>query len=195
VTLRASSTIAGVFVRDLRWIADDRGALTELYRDSWEVPPCGMDEARLVAGGILAAIGSHDGPHLYSTIENVGRAREVYLTETREGLVKAWHFHRCQTDRFTAVRGTLRVVLYDDRANSPTRGGWHEVVLDPDRAHRQLLIPPGVVHGWKNIGQGTAAILNCVTDEWNNWNDEFRRGPHDGPAEGVPFDWHARADG
>lgn len=172
-------SIAGAFLRDLRWIADDRGALSELYRDSWE-PPGTFDFGSAVP--------------TFSRVANAGRARQVYLTETRPGVVKAWHFHREQTDRFVPVRGTLRVVLYDARELSPTRGGWFEVVLDPDRAHRMLVIPPGVVHGWKNVGTETASIMNCVTTEWTG-SDEFRRGADEGPVEGVPYDWHARRDG
>ena len=40
---------------------------------------------------------------------------QVYLSTVYPGVVKAWHYHRIQDDRFTCVRGMVKAVLYDDR--------------------------------------------------------------------------------
>ncbi|MDI3281087.1 MAG: dTDP-4-dehydrorhamnose 3,5-epimerase family protein, partial [Bacillota bacterium] len=47
---------------------------------------------------------------------------QVYLTTAYPGVVKAWHYHKLQTDNFVVVKGMMKVVLYDDRPDSPTRG-------------------------------------------------------------------------
>ena len=46
---------------------------------------------------------------------------QVYLSTVYPGVVKAWHYHRIQDDRFTCVRGMVKAALYDDREGSPTR--------------------------------------------------------------------------
>jgi dTDP-4-dehydrorhamnose 3,5-epimerase-like enzyme len=53
---------------------------------------------------------------------------QVYLTTVFPGVVKAWHYHRTQEDRFTCVRGMIKAVLCDDRDGSPTRG-FHQRVF------------------------------------------------------------------
>jgi dTDP-4-dehydrorhamnose 3,5-epimerase len=45
---------------------------------------------------------------------------QVYFTTAYPGVVKAWHYHKKQTDNFTCVRGMMKVALYDDRKESPT---------------------------------------------------------------------------
>ena len=45
---------------------------------------------------------------------------QVYLTTAYPGVVKAWHYHKKQTDNFTCVHGMMKVALYDARADSPT---------------------------------------------------------------------------
>jgi len=40
---------------------------------------------------------------------------QVYMTSAYPGVVKAWHFHKKQTDHFCVVKGMMKVVLYDSR--------------------------------------------------------------------------------
>ena len=47
---------------------------------------------------------------------------QVYITCCEPGFVKAWHYHKVKTDYFTCIHGTARVVVYDDRDGSPTKG-------------------------------------------------------------------------
>ncbi|MGD9817888.1 MAG: dTDP-4-dehydrorhamnose 3,5-epimerase family protein, partial [Desulfomonilaceae bacterium] len=47
---------------------------------------------------------------------------QVYVSTIYPGVVKAWHYHNRQDDRFTCVRGMVKAVMYDDRDASPTRG-------------------------------------------------------------------------
>ena len=164
-------------LRDLRWHADARGALTELFRESWE-------------GSRNFAPGS----------EHLGAVRQVYLSETEPGVVKGFHVHRIQWDRFACLRGMVLVVLADARPDSPTLHNVWEIVLDPDRAHRMLVIPPGVLHGWMALpGSGRSAVLNCVSREYSppgsQGCDEYRVGAHDPLWEGGgSYDWHRRRD-
>jgi dTDP-4-dehydrorhamnose 3,5-epimerase len=47
---------------------------------------------------------------------------QVYVTTTYPGVVKAWHFHKVQSDNFACIIGMIRVALFDARKDSPTYG-------------------------------------------------------------------------
>lgn len=116
---------------------------------------------------------------------------QAYLTAAYPGVVKAWHYHKKQTDHFVCVRGMMKVVLYDDRAGSPTRGLLNEFFIGD---HNPLLvqIPAGVYHGFKCISEHEALVVNIPTELYDYAApDEFRLDAHD-PA--VPYDW-SRKDG
>jgi len=51
---------------------------------------------------------------------------QVYLTTAYPDVVKAWHYHKKQTDNFTCIKGMMKVALYDDRPGSPTFGQVNE---------------------------------------------------------------------
>lgn len=119
--------------------------------------------------------------------------RQVYLSETLPGVVKAFHSHRVQTDVFTCIVGRVLLVLVDVRVGSPTYGTLAEYALAADRGPRAVSIPPGVVHGWKAISETPAIVLNAVSREYDG-TDEYRR-PADSPGEGLSYDWHGRRDG
>jgi len=116
---------------------------------------------------------------------------QVYMTTTLPGVVKAWHLHKKQTDNVCCVFGMIRLGLFDDREDSPTRGVVNEFFMG---MHRPLLvrIPPLVYHGWKCVSLEEALIVNTVTEPYDYKDpDEFRRDAHD-PA--IPLDW-TRKDG
>jgi dTDP-4-dehydrorhamnose 3,5-epimerase len=119
------------------------------------------------------------------------RFGQVYVTAVYPGVVKGWHYHKIQTDHFVCVSGMAKVVLYDGREGSPTRGEVNEVFMGHQRP-RLLKIPPGVLHGFKGIGQEVTIIVNVPTELYNYQQpDEYRLPAH---TDQVPYDW-ARQDG
>ena len=63
--------------------------------------------------------------------------------------------------------GTVKVVLYDDREGSSTRGMLNELHFgDHNRAH--LVIPPGIWHAMKNVGTTDVIFVNCPTKPYNH---------------------------
>ncbi|MDI6809232.1 MAG: dTDP-4-dehydrorhamnose 3,5-epimerase family protein [Candidatus Eisenbacteria bacterium] len=116
---------------------------------------------------------------------------QVYLTVAYDGVVKGWHYHKKQTDYFVVVRGMMKVVLYDQRENSPTRGEVNEFVMG-ELNPMLLVIPPEIVHGMKAVGGQAGYLINCPDQVYNHESpDEYRIDPHEG---GIPYDW-ARKDG
>lgn len=116
---------------------------------------------------------------------------QVYITTAYPGAVKAWHYHKKQWDHFVCVRGMMKVVLYDNREGSSTRGEVNEFFMGD---HRPILlqIPPLVYHGFKCVSDVEAMVVNCPTEVFvYDDPDEFRVDPHDND---IPYDW-ARKDG
>jgi dTDP-4-dehydrorhamnose 3,5-epimerase len=103
------------------------------------------------------------------------------------GTIKAFHYHLHQTDFWTTVRGLLQVVLMDLRTGSPTFGARNTMYIGELRPW-QVLIPPGVAHGYKVIGRDDA-LLVYLTDRFYNPKDEGRI-PHNDP--GINYDWETQ---
>jgi len=111
---------------------------------------------------------------------------QVYLTTAYPGVVKAWHYHKKQTDNFTCIKGMMKVVLYDSREGSPTRGQLNEFFLG-DQNPLLISVPPLVYHGFKSIGEETAFFLSVPTFAYNYDDpDEFRLPPD---TKDIPYDW------
>ena len=100
------------------------------------------------------------------------------------GSIKAFHFHLHQTDCWTPAMGMFQVVLADLREGSPTYGERNTIYVGALRPW-QILIPPGVAHGYKVIG-GEPGMLIYMTDRFYNPADEGRT-PHNHP--GINYDW------
>jgi dTDP-4-dehydrorhamnose 3,5-epimerase len=100
------------------------------------------------------------------------------------GTIKAFHFHRHQTDLWVPSAGMFQVALVDLRPDSATFGVRNTLYLGALRPW-QVLIPPGVGHGYKVIGE-TAGMLVYVTNRLYNPQDEGRI-PHNDPS--IQYDW------
>ena len=116
---------------------------------------------------------------------------QVYLTTAYPGVVKAWHYHKIQTDYFCVVKGMMKVVLYDSRDDSPTKGLVNEFFIG-ELNPCYIKIPPFIYHGFKCISENYAIVINCPTEIFNYDDpDEYRIHPHDND---IPYDWK-RKDG
>lgn len=100
------------------------------------------------------------------------------------GVIKAWHFHRIQTDWWYVVSGVLRVGLCDMRPDSPTFRQTMDFLMGDHQPAGVLKIPPGIAHGCKTV-QGPVNLL-YVTSHTYNPKDEIRIA-HDDPE--INFDW------
>jgi len=84
-----------------------------------------------------------------------------YISLTAPGRSRGPHEHKEQTDYFFFTgSSSFRVYLWDNRDNSTTSG--HHCHLDIDKDDLvALIIPPGVVHGYKNTGSDNGIIVNA----------------------------------
>jgi len=111
---------------------------------------------------------------------------QVYLTTAYPGVVKAWHYHKKQTDNFTCIHGMMKVVLYDAREKSPTKGNLMELFIG-EKNPLLVAVPPGIYHGFKAIGTDTAYFLSIPNFPYDYKNPDEYRIPPDSPD--IPYDW------
>ncbi|MDP2726221.1 MAG: dTDP-4-dehydrorhamnose 3,5-epimerase family protein [Dehalococcoidia bacterium] len=111
---------------------------------------------------------------------------QSYVALNYPGVVRAWHYHRQQTDHFVAIKGMVKVALYDAREGSPTHGEVQEFFLG-DHNPTLLKIPPGVYHGYKTIGTEPSLLVNFPTRTYNRASPDEYRVPWDSPD--IPYDW------
>ncbi len=111
---------------------------------------------------------------------------QVYLSVCAPNVVKGWHFHKKQVDHFIVVKGNGKVVLYDNREGSSTKGNVEEYFLG-EKNPILLKIPTYVVHGITPVGDEPCYLINVPTEKYHYKDpDEFRI-PHNSPE--VPYDW------
>jgi len=117
---------------------------------------------------------------------------QVYITTAKPGYVKAWHYHKKQTDNFVCVKGSIRVGLYDGRENSKTKGMVQEFILNLEKPIL-LQIPPGVYHGFESYTEDDCILINLPTEPYNHKNpDECRINPFN---NNIPYKWNSKKGG
>ncbi len=109
---------------------------------------------------------------------------EIYFSTVRPGVVKGWHLHERMVINYAVVHGAIKLVLFDDRGGSATRGELMELFVG--EANYQLVsVPPGVWNGFKGVSEHPAIVANCATIPHDP--GEIRRLPPDDPA--IPYSW------
>jgi len=111
---------------------------------------------------------------------------QAYITAGYPQVVKAWHMHKKQTDNMACIKGMMKLVLYDGRETSKTKGEVNEFVIG-ERNMILVQIPPLIWHGFKTISDDFAILMNVPTEVYNYKSpDEFRL-PAD--TNKIPYDW------
>jgi dTDP-4-dehydrorhamnose 3,5-epimerase len=109
---------------------------------------------------------------------------QVFQSWLAPGRISAWHAHELTTDRLFVSQGTLRIVLYDNRAESSTRGSINQFRLGARRP-ALVVVPPKVWHGVQNAGAVPAVLINTVDRAYRYQDPDHWRLPVDSPD--VPF--------
>ena len=108
-----------------------------------------------------------------------------YISITKPGVSRGPHEHTDQSDRFCfAGPGKFEVRLWDNRSDSPTYLNRQTIAVGEDNPS-VITIPPGVVHGYRNIGDGEAMVINLPNRLYagvgkNEAVDEIRHESNDG---------------
>ncbi len=115
------------------------------------------------------------------------RFGECYFSEVLPGAIKAWKRHRIQTQNLAVPVGRIRMVIYDDREGSVTRGQLQVLELGRPDAYLRIQIPPGLWYGFACIGDRPALLANC-TDLPHDLTEGEQCSPNH-PI--IPYQWTA----
>jgi len=109
---------------------------------------------------------------------------EVYFSVALPGVIKGWHLHTRQTQNYAVVSGMIKLVLYDVREHSPTKGEINELFIGEDN-YCLVRIPTGIYNGYKTYGIKPAIVANCATEP-HDPNEMKRLDPFD---SSIPYNW------
>jgi dTDP-4-dehydrorhamnose 3,5-epimerase len=112
---------------------------------------------------------------------------EIYFSLVYPDVVKGWHLHREMTLNYAVPVGMIKLVCYDDRPESPTRGSLLELHVG-ELNYVLVTIPPLVWNGFKGTGRSVALVANCSTIPHDP--DEIVR--VDPFTPDIPYDWALR---
>ena len=161
--------LQGLRIKQMKRLPDERGFFTEVMRKDWK--------------------------DLFED-DTVVQSNFSY---TYPGIIRAWHRHlRGQTDYFMALKGSIKIGLFDDKTQE-----LDEVVSNA--INLQIVRVPGHYwHGFKAIGDESAMLLYFTTrlydpgnpdEERRPWNDaslipKIINGKKDDPRVGKVWDWN-----
>ena len=113
----------------------------------------------------------------------------VYQFTIRPGKIKGWHSHHLHDDRIFISQGHVKVVLYDNRSDSPTFGVVNELFrTEQDRT--VMVIPAHVFHAHENIGATDALFISMPTRPYNHAAPDVYRLPID--TDQIPYSFKDR---
>ena len=115
---------------------------------------------------------------------NFTKFGEIYFSFVNPKKIKAWHFHKLMTLNYVAVYGSIKLVLYDDRDESETKGKFQEIVLS-DKNHYLVSVPPKIWNGFCSSNNELAILANC--SDIPHDKEEIIRLPFDDPK--FPYKW------
>ena len=111
---------------------------------------------------------------------------QTSFTKTNPGVIKAFHWHKKQDDVWYVADGMAKVVLYDVRENSKTKGETDAIVCGEDNPVL-IKIPIGVAHGYQVLGNKPVMLFYHTTESYNPDDPDEERVDFDDPK--IGFDW------
>jgi len=109
---------------------------------------------------------------------------EIYFSCIYPNIIKGWHIHKKMTLNYAVVKGMIKLVLYDGRKDSPTKGEIMEIFMGENN-YVLVTIPPNVWNGFKGTGTEMSIIANCSTLPYDP-KEISRCDPF---KNDIPYDW------
>ena len=86
---------------------------------------------------------------------------EIYFSLVNKGVIKAWKRHKAMTQRIAVPIGRIRLVLFDNRTKSASKGVVEEIILGRPDQYYLICIPPMLWYGFQGISESPALLANC----------------------------------
>ena|SRR3989344_2201886 len=112
---------------------------------------------------------------------------EIYFSMVHPCAIKAWHIHKEMVLNYAVIHGRIKMVLFDDREKSPTKGVLQEFFLGPEN-YSLVIVPPTVWNGFKGVGTDSAIVANCASIP-HDPNEIMRLDPF---SSKIPYDWNIK---
>lgn len=109
---------------------------------------------------------------------------EIYFSTAYPEVIKGWHIHKKMTLNYAVISGMIKLVLYDMRPDSQTKGELMELFVGDDN-YSLITIPPGIANGYKTFGSIPAVVANCATHP-HEAGEMDRMAPF---SDEIPYDW------
>lgn len=110
---------------------------------------------------------------------------EIYFSTIYKETIKAWHLHKEATLNYACVSGKVKLVLFDERIESPTNGIYEEIILSPED-YFLVTIPPNIWNGFKGLEYKESIIANCLNLPHNE-KEMVREDPF---SNNFKYDWN-----
>ncbi|MDD5560596.1 MAG: dTDP-4-dehydrorhamnose 3,5-epimerase family protein [Candidatus Omnitrophica bacterium] len=121
---------------------------------------------------------------LRSDVKHFEKFGEIYFSAVYPGVIKGWHLHKIMVLNYAVITGMIKLVLFDDRKDSPTKGEIMELFIGEDN-YCLVKIPAEVWNGFKGIGTKLAMVANCATIP-HDPDEIIRLDPF---SEKIPYNW------
>ena len=87
---------------------------------------------------------------------------EIYFSTIYKDKIKAWHLHKEATLNYVCIKGIVKLVLFDDRSSSSTKGNYQELILSP-KNYFLVTIPPFIWNGFIGLDKSESIVANCIS--------------------------------
>lgn len=88
---------------------------------------------------------------------------EIYFSEINQGFIKGWKKHSEMVMNLIIPKGEVKIVVFDDRDGSSTKGIFNEFILSRDKNYMRVSISPGLWVAFQGIGKGTSQVMNFAS--------------------------------
>ena len=110
---------------------------------------------------------------------------EAYYSKINQGVIKGWKLHRKTHQNFCVPFGEVKIVIYDDRKDSPSKGLINEIFLNDNVNYKLLSLPPGLWYSFKCVSKSFALLANII--DYLHDVTECENIPLQ--SKKIPFEW------
>ena len=132
-----------------------------------------MDKNEIIIQGILFSPVkkiNHENGDLFHIIRNFDEGYngfgEAYISTIKYNKIKAWKRHFQMTANMVVPHGRVKMIIFDDRPQSITKGIFNEFILSNDNYFR-LTIPPNLLYGFMGLDRNVNMIINVANISHN----------------------------
>jgi dTDP-4-dehydrorhamnose 3,5-epimerase len=90
---------------------------------------------------------------------------EAYYSKINPNVIKGWKLHYRIHQHFCVPFGAVKIVVFDDRDGSPSKGEFDEIILNDTTNYHLLSMPPGLWYSFKCISDDFALLANIINQE------------------------------